>query len=289
LSGSLTRYLAPLVPARAGARGPDAPLSAFSDRISLVFATDEAGPSALTVDMASASEAVAISATASGCPDAGLCGFTDGTRTLVLDTSGVGAGHDFFTVTGTAGALAHDAPNPAFHRAYAAARSLVVPVVQRVYYFDRAGRRLMVYDGYQSDMPFIDNVIDVRFEYFADRTPSSVTPPPEGMSSCLFDAGMPPVPRLDDFGGDGLHPLAIDEMTDGPVCGAGPNAFDGDLLRIRLVRVTLRLQAGADDVRARGGLFSQPGRSSSAYSYVPDFEVTFDVAPRNMAPAVFTR
>ena len=166
-----------------------APLSAFADRISLVYATAEAGPSALTVDMASASEAVAISATATGCPGAGLCGFTDGTRALVVDTSGVGAGHDFFTVTGTAGALAHDAPNPAFHRPYAAGRSLVVPVVQRVYYFDRAARRLMVYDGHQSDMPFIDNVVDVRFEYFADRAASSVAQPPEGMSSCVFDAG----------------------------------------------------------------------------------------------------
>jgi prepilin-type N-terminal cleavage/methylation domain-containing protein len=289
LSGNLTGYLSPLVPARLGARAPDAPLSAFSDRVSLVFATDVAGPSALTVDMSSASDAVGISATATGCPAAGLCGFTAGTRALVLDTSGVGAGHDFFTVTGTAGALAHDAPNPLFHRPYAAARSLVVPVVQRVYYFDRPGRRLMVYDGYQSDMPFIDNVVDVRFEYFADRMASSVTQPPEGMGSCVFDAGMPPVPRLADLGGDGLHPLTVDEMTDGPVCGAGPNAFDGDLLRIRLVRVTLRLQAGADEVRARGSLFSQPGRSSSAYSYVPDFEVTFDVAPRNMAPAVFPR
>ena len=289
VSGSLAGYLAPLVPARLGARAPDLPLSAFTDRISLVYATAEAGPSALTVDMASAAEAVAISATATGCPDAGLCGFTDGTRALVFDTSGVGAGHDFFTVTGTAGALAHDAPNPAFHRPYAAGRSLVVPVVQRVYYFDRPGRRLMVYDGYQSDMPFIDNVVDVRFEYFADRLASSVAQPPEGMSSCVFDAGLPPVPRLDDLGGDGLYPLAPGEMTDGPVCGAGPNAFDGDLLRIRMVRVTLRLQAGADEVRGRGALFSQPGRSSSAYSFVPDFEVTFDVAPRNMTPAVFAR
>jgi hypothetical protein len=105
----------------------------------------------------------------------------------------------------------------------------------------------------------------------------------------VFDAGLPPVPRLDDHGADGLYLLAPGEMTDGPVCSAGQNAFDGDLLRIRMVRVTLRLQAGADEVRGRGALFSQPGRSSSAYSFVPDFEVTFDVAPRNMTPSVFSR
>jgi hypothetical protein len=237
--------------------------------------------------MASASDAVPISGTASGCPGAGLCGFAAGTRALLVDTSGVGAGHDFFTVTGIAGALAHDAPNPPLHRPYLAGRSLVVPVVQRVYYLDRANRRLMLYDGHQSDMPFIDNVVDLRFEYFADGAASSVAWPAEGMSSCLFDAGSPPVSRLDDLGGEGLQPLAPARMTDGPVCGAGTNTFDGDLLRIRMVRVTLRLQAGAEEVRSGGALFAQPGRSSSAYSFVPDFEVTFDVAPRNMAPVVF--
>ena len=68
----------------------------------------------------------------------------------------------------------------------------------------------------------------------------------------MYDAGSPPVPRLDDLGGAGLHQLTAAQMTDGPVCGAGSDAFDGDLLRIRLVRVTLRLEAAADDVRGAG-------------------------------------
>ena len=41
VSGGLTGYLAPLVPARTGARAPDAPLSAFSDRVSLVHRHDQ--------------------------------------------------------------------------------------------------------------------------------------------------------------------------------------------------------------------------------------------------------
>ncbi len=289
LSGGLTGYMAPLVPARTGVRAPDAPLQAFSDRISIVYVADAAWPSALSVDMTTASDAVPVSGTAPGCPAAGLCGFTEGTRALIVDTRGVGAGHDLFTVTGIAGALGHDAPNPPFHQAYDAASSIVVPVVQRIYYFDRANRRLMLYDGYQSDMPLVDNVVDVRFSYFADAAPSSVSRPPDGTSSCVYDAGSPPVPRLDDLGGAGLHQLTAAQMTDGPVCGAGPDAFDGDLLRIRLVRVTLRLEAAADDVRGAGALFLRPGRSSNAYSYVPDYELTFDVAPRNMTPAVFGR
>jgi prepilin-type N-terminal cleavage/methylation domain-containing protein len=289
LSGGLTGYLAPLVPARTGARAPDAPVQAFTDRISIVYVADAAWPSALSVDMAAASDDVPVSGTAPGCPAAGLCGFTEGTRALIVDTRGVGAGHDLFTVTGTAGALGHGGPNPPFHRAFDAADSLVVPVVQRIYSFDRANRRLMLSDGYQSDMPLIDNVVDVRFAYFADGAPSSVSAPPEGTGSCVYHAGSPPVPRLDELGGAGLHQLTLAQMTDGPECGAGPGAFDGDLLRIRLVRVTLRLEAAADDVRGTGPLFLRPGRSSNAFSYVPDYELTFDVAPRNMTPSIFGR
>jgi hypothetical protein len=72
------------------------------------------------------------------------------------------------------------------------------------------------------------------------------------------------------------------QLTDGPVCGVSPNRFDGDLLRLRLVRVTLRLDAAADDVRGQGRLFARPGRSTSAYSLAPDYEISFDVMPRNM-------
>lgn len=288
VSDSLARYLAPLVPARTGARAPDPPLSAFADRLSIVYADTGAWPAALTVDMASASDAVPIGA-GPGCPAAGLCGFEDGTRALIVDTRDVGAGHDLFTVTGIAGELAHDPPNPPLHRPYLAGTSVVVPVVQRVYYLDRVTRRLMLYDGYQSDMPLIDHVVDIRFAYFADASASSVMRPPDLASSCVYDAGSPPEPRLLDFGGPGLHELTLSELTDGPLCGAGPNAFDGDLLRIRLVRVTLRLEAAADDVRGAGVGFARPGRSTSSYSFVPDHEVTFDVAPRNMTPAIFPR
>ncbi len=289
LSGGLTGYLPPIVPARTGARLPDPPLSAFTDRVSVVYVADGAWPSALAVSMAGPADPVPVDVAAVGCPAAGLCGFNEGTRALLVETSGVGAGHDLFTVTGTAGQLAHAPPNLPFARAYPSGSSIVVPVVQRVYYFDRVNRRLMVYDGYQSDMPLIDNVLDVRFSYFADASPSSVARPAEGAGNCVYDAGSPPVPRLEDLGGAGLRQLTSAQLTDGPMCGAGAAMFDGDLLRIRLVRVTMRLQAAADEVRGSGVLFTRSGRSTSGESYVPDHEVTFDVAPRNMAPVVFPR
>jgi hypothetical protein len=73
-------------------------------------------------------------------------------------------------------------------------------------------------------------------------------------------------------------------LADGPWCpdSASPNRFDGDLLRVRLVRLTLRVQAAS--VSARGAdpqLFSRPGTARDAGRLVPDLEVRVDVALRN--------
>jgi prepilin-type N-terminal cleavage/methylation domain-containing protein len=249
----LSALLAPIVPARVGLRLPDPELSAFSDRLSLMYVPSDGWDCALAAAMSSSSAALSIDPTAAGCSGVGLCGFVDGSRALVIDTRAPGAGYEVFTVTGIAGALEHGVPNPAFSQAYSPPSARVMPIVQRVYYFDPAGRRLMLYDGHQSDMPLLDNVLDVRFAYFADAVP-----------------------------GPGMRPLTIAELSDGPAMGLPPNVFDADLRSIRLVRVTLRLQAAADDVRGAGAWFARPGRSTSAFSLVPDFEVTFDVAPRNM-------
>jgi prepilin-type N-terminal cleavage/methylation domain-containing protein len=289
LPGPLTNYVAPILPARLGSRLPDAALSAFSDRVSIFYAAEGAWPSPLTVPMATVDQPLFLDPSVPGCPGVGLCGFEEGTRALLIDTRGAGAGHEVFTVNGVAGSLLHDAPNPRFERAYAAGNSTLIPVVQRTYYFDRPNRRLMLYDGHLSDMPLVDNVVNVEFSFFVDNAAASVARPPDGGSNCVYNPGSPPLPRLGTYATVGLHLLTAGEMADGPVCGAGGMAFDGDLLRIRLVRVSLRLDAAADDVRGSGGLFARPGRSSSGYSHVPDFEVTFDVAPRNMAPAPFAK
>jgi hypothetical protein len=53
--------------------------------------------------------------------------------------------------------------------------------------------------------------------------------------------------------------------------------------RTRLVRVTLRVEAAAASLRGRAGpLFTRAGTSTTAERYVPDREVQFDVAPRNL-------
>jgi hypothetical protein len=79
--------------------------------------------------------------------------------------------------------------------------------------------------------------------------------------------------------------LPLPAFADGPWCpdAASSNRYDADLLRIRLVRVTLRMQAQAASVRgSSAGWFSNPGLARDALRLVPDIEVTFDVAPRSM-------
>jgi prepilin-type N-terminal cleavage/methylation domain-containing protein len=280
-------YVPPIVPSRTGLRLADPEMSAASDRVSVIYVADDGQAVRLAASMASASAPLRLDVAASGCAGPGVCGFTDGTRALVLDARGIGWGYDTFTVSSVnpaTGDVAHDAPNQTFSRSYEAG-AWIVPIVQHVYYFDRAGRRLMLYDGHKSDMPLVDNVVDATFSYFVDGSPSSVVRPPDGESNCLFDAGAPPPPRLADLG-SGLHLIPAAELSDGPACGVSPNRFDGDLLRIRLVRVKLRLQAAAEDVRGTGPSFSRAGRSTSGHSYVPDYEVTFDVAPRNAGVSV---
>jgi prepilin-type N-terminal cleavage/methylation domain-containing protein len=283
----LGAYLAPVVPARIGARSADPAMTSATDRVTVVYVPEGAWPATLIAPMASAAAPLLIDATEQGCPSAGLCGFVVGSRAVVIDTTGTAAGHELFTVTGTAGGLFHDGGNPPFARAFGAG-AFVLPVVQRTYQFDRAERRLVLYDGYQSEMPLIDNVVDAHFSYFIDGAASSVPRPPDGAANCVYDAGTPPVPRLEDFG-PGLVLIAPAAMADGPDCGIGGSAFDGDLLRIRRVRVGLRLQAASDELRGSGASFARPGRSSSGHSYVPDFEVTFDVSPRSMGPVAFPR
>ena len=159
----LVDLLGPIIPARTGFRLADPELSAFSDRISILYVPADGWACALSGAMPAASADVPIDPAARGCGAAGLCGFLEGSRALVLDTRARGAGFELFTVTGIAGALAHGTPNVGFSQAYAPPSARVMPIVQRTYYFDRSGRRLMAYDGHLSDVPLLDNVVDLRF------------------------------------------------------------------------------------------------------------------------------
>ena len=166
-------------------------------------------------------------------------------------------------------------------------------------------------DG-SADMPLLDHVTALRFEYFGraeqpavledgdlDRRRASYgpLPPPAGVDD-LLDAWPPgenclfirsegqPSPRQAPLPIEvaGLARLPLPNFTDGPWCpdDASPNRYDADLLRIRLLRITLRVQAQSPAVRGPDTrLFAQPGSAREAARLVPDLEVRVDAALRN--------
>jgi hypothetical protein len=97
--------------------------------------------------------------------------------------------------------------------------------VTRTYYLRTSDATLMQYDGDRTDLPVVDHVVSLAFEY----------------------VGYP---------------------------------------RTRRVRVTLRVEAAAASLRGPAGLlFARAGTSTAAERFVPDREMQFDVAPRNIDPS----
>ena len=110
--------------------------------------------------------------------------------------------------------------------------------------------QLMHYDGIHTDLPVADHVVKLAFEYF-------------GADQARLDPAI-----LQD------GPWSPDE--------ADANRFDADLLNIRRVRVTLRVQAARAALRGPAGmLFAHGGTATSRERYLPDREIRFDVSPRN--------
>ncbi|HEY2907288.1 MAG TPA: hypothetical protein VGJ29_15405 [Vicinamibacterales bacterium] len=172
--------------------------------------------------------------------------------------------------------------------------------------------QLVMYDGTTNpDIPVVDNVVGLSFAYYGDPQPpimrkaltepvgpwttygappySSAVPPFAAGENCTFvnDGTPAPRPRLATFGAssEALVKLTPAQLTDGPWCpnDAAAGRFDADLLRVRRVGVTLRVQAGVAALRGPAGLlFTYGGTARSAATWVPDQELRFDVAPRNL-------
>jgi hypothetical protein len=79
--------------------------------------------------------------------------------------------------------------------------------------------------------------------------------------------------------------MSAAELSDGPWVpdDRSPARWDADLLRVRAIAVTLRLQAASAALRGPAGvLFAYGGTATSARRWVPDVEVRVQVAPRNL-------
>ncbi len=248
----LARYLPPIRPSAGLASESDTTFA--PDRITVVAVPRTRAEAEVTAPSGTSGLVVG---NAPACGVSPACGFESGMQAVVFDRRGPGFGYDVFTVAdAAAGWISRTADEGSFSRSYGASAD-VSEVVQHSYYLDRsnpASVRLMRGSG-RSAFPLVDGIDDLRFTYFADPDPMSVSAVGASSGTCVYAAGSPPRPLLAVLGGQSLAELPASALTDGPFCGIAPNRFDADLLRVRRVRVAIR--------------------SSS-------FEVSFDVAPPNL-------
>jgi prepilin-type N-terminal cleavage/methylation domain-containing protein len=265
-SGPLTQFLAPVLPYRAGRVSSDPARGVFyrEDAVTILYVPATAAQSTIAARVDGASNVVVASQP--GCPDGdGGCGFDRGMSMLLFDGSTAWDGFEVVDVQGSTLSVTHRGQT--FARGYETG-STIAAVEWHTYYFDAAQQQLRHYDGLHTDVPLADNVAAVQFTYFGTADPPAAPRPGPGQDNCVIDAaGVPRLPSLTPAGESlvELSPTILVDGGPGGWCGANDNIFDPDLLRIRRVRVRIVVQAG-------------PG----ARGVVPDGEIVFDVAPRNL-------
>ena len=276
---SLIRGIPPVLPRRVGRRGAHAFNEFRADAFTVIRAIAESEHGALLTPVPSGTAMLELS------PDlceSTACGFADGVKLMLLDASGR---FDIFTVTavdGTAVSVRHHGVDPS--GSYAAGTP-VVAVEPASITLDASARTLRLYDGDATDLPILDDVVRLQVAYFGEGEPPVWPRPPDGEGNCLYAAdGTYQSALLPVLGTPGvLIELTPGMLTDGPWCGTGDTRYDADLLRVRRVRVSVRLQA--TDAAARGTdrvRFANPGSARRSALFVPDLTVEFDVTPRNL-------
>lgn len=316
MSGPLVYFFAPVMPFRNGSADDDPPGTFRTNTITVTYVRSTVSQTEL-VDRGPSSNAAEIDVAAqAGCPTADpSCGFEPGMTVLLYDD----AGHfDTFTITDVPAAgrllLRHNSDELTY-TGYDKANTRVVRAAHIVYDLKsddaRGTYQLMVNSGgLNPDVPVVDHVVGLHFDYYGDPQPPLVTkalsdatgpwtsygPPPKRVEvapfgageNCLFmnDGSPTPAPRLATLGGSsGLVKLTQAQLTDGPWCpnDGSNNRFDADLFRIRKVAVTVRVQSAVAALRGpAGALFSHSGTSRGGSQWAPDHEVRFQVTPRNL-------
>jgi len=308
LSGSLLYMFTPVMPFRQGTVSDDPPGTFKTDTITLMYVPPTFAQTTLATQGPSLNSAEVGVNPEPGCPpnkaDA-LCGFTTGMTVLMYDDSG---NFDVFTITNVqdqALHLQHNNDNLTYTN-YNPNTTKIVQANFFEYYLktDNANGiyQLMFYDGSGNpDIPVVDNVVGLKFDYYGDPQPPIVKnsaapwlttygPAPKGLAdNCIFTFGGAPTPspRLADLGPStsALVQLTAAQLTDGPWCPSDTNVnrYDADLLRIRKIGVTLRVQAALAALRGpASALFTHGGTSNGGSKWVPDQEIRFMVSPRNL-------
>ena len=318
-AGALYNFFAPVLPYRSGDTTPDAPGSFFDNKVSILYVPPTPSQTSIRDNMPNTASQLKVNAQANCPPDQqnALCGFKEGMRVVIFDQSGA---FDPITITSVQDAALHIGYDGELSVAYSAGSKITQIATHTYYLKEDAGTntyQLMHYDGYQTDLPVVDNVVKLKFEYFGDPAPPQLLPnvcltadckgpwttygpkpPALGVNNasdtwgagenCTFQVvNGQHAPRLATLAaGVGQVKLNSTIFTDNtPMCPDGTKSerFDADLLRIRRVRISLRVQAALASLRGPAGLlFIRGGSSTTAERYVPDQELQFDVTPRNM-------
>jgi hypothetical protein len=310
-AGALSFFVAPILPYRAIGDDTDASKGIFfrEDAITMMYVPPTPAQTTISASMPANSSEIKVTSQPN-CPSkqTQLCGFQVGMRLIIFDPDG---NWDTFTVTQVQDSAAHLQHRGQDFTVSYAAGARVTQVKTATYYLNPQTNQLMFYDGWDADVPVVDNVVGLKFEYFGDAQPPELTgkpltaaygpwttygPKPVPLTetrngwaageSCVFAVqNGQHVPRLEDLSDNvGQVPLTKEMLSDGPWCPdpAKPNRFDADLLRLRRVRVTLRVQVGLERLRGPAGLLFAKGGTGNGSRVVPDQEVSFDVTPRNL-------
>jgi hypothetical protein len=321
-TGSLVHFFAPVLPYRHGTNRDDAPGSFLTKTITLIYVPPTFAQTTLaTVGPNAAAADIGVNS-GTGCPQGdALCGFREGMSILIFDASGA---FDTFSIADAQANVLHvESTGSSLTRTdYQPHTTTIVQGTSIVYSLKRDAAagiyQLVASENGGADIPVVDHVVALEFEYYGESQPPEVIanapptawattygPQPPALHEQIPTHGYPPgenctfmidpvtglqVPRLAILGSGStasrLVPLANAQLTDGPWCPdeANVNRWDADLLRIRRIGVTLRVQAANAAMRGPASvLFAFGGTSRSGNRWLPDLQVRFDVTPRNLA------
>lgn len=314
MGGSLGNYFAAVLPRRVGSTLEDAPTVFKTDTITLIYVPATVAQTTLADQGPNLNSAEIGVNKDPGCPPGDdLCGFKPGMTVMMYDDSG---NYDIFTITAVqtnAMHIQHNSDNLTY-TGYNANTTKIVQAANFVYFLNTATNQLMFYDGgLGADVPVVDNVVGLAFEYFGDPQPPEWRPgkavsdttgpwtsygpkpsavavaPYEAGANCVFNNDGSPVPAsaLPALGaaGTGLVKLTAAQLTDGPWCpnATSLNRWDADLLRVRKIGVKVRVQAANAALRGpASALFTRGGTSRGGEKWVPDQEIRLQVSPRNL-------
>ena len=316
--GPLNDVVAPVMPLRAFGDAPDQAQNTFfrSDAISFLYVPSTPSQTRLSAPLAPGALDPLID-TPQNCPLAAsqqVCGFAGGDRVLLTNTSGDWDVYSLDQVVSGAMTLLHRGqPSSASYPVGSA-----LSVIRAGSYFLKsdvaAGTyQLMRHDGWTTELPVVDEVVALEFRYFGAALPPQLTgapldvtpgpwttygppPPPIAITRGSWPAGEncifavvdgAHVPRLTTIapGSPTLVEITSAMLTDGPWCpdSISRNRFDADLLRVRRIHVSLRVQSALVFLRGpAGALFAHGGTARAGDRYVPDLVTQFDITPRNL-------